>query len=605
MPRRARLFVFLGLAIALVCVTGVCAGAAPDGSIREKEADVADAQDRLMEIRIEASAAEASYNNALYEMNQLNGQITRTTDDLKDAKGRLAEAKKRLEVRAAQVYKSGNLAFMDVLVGVDNFSEFASRLDLWVRLLDRERTEFLEFREARNELAARRARLEAQREQRVDAVDTAIAQKQRANKAETQAEAYLNSLNAELRDAIQAAQDRQAAQARAAAAAKVEKAAAPEDAPAAERVPVEEPEPEPIPEVQVSQVKQDPVPRANLQSEQAAAEREAAAQAAAERAKRLAQQRAAERQVARQAAPRTAKQEAREKSERQAAREEAERKAEQAARRAAIEEAAAEQAAAERQAARRAAERRAEQRAADRRAEERAAEASASASAAEEAAATRAAERRAEQQAEAGASASAAAEKAADRRAEERVAEASASTSASASASSSSQDSRRRGGGRGDGRKASSSASATASASSSASGSSGRGALGGGVGDSGGDVLAVAQEHLGTPYVASPPGPCSAFKAEDCSCFTMLVFQEFGIALPDSPGGQMGYGTPVNGAPQAGDLLFWSEDNSGYITHVGIAMGDGTTIHASIYTGEVTITGINYVRGYVGARRLL
>ena len=124
----------------------------------------------------------------------------------------------------------------------------------------------------------------------------------------------------------------------------------------------------------------------------------------------------------------------------------------------------------------------------------------------------------------------------------------------------------------------------------------------------GGDVLAVAQQHLGTPYVLSPPGPCSAFEAEDCSCFTMLVFQEFGIALPDSPGGQMGYGTPVNGAPQAGDLLFWSEDGSGYITHVGIAMGDGTTIHASsdvVGVGEVTITNINYIPGYVGARRLL
>jgi cell wall-associated NlpC family hydrolase len=85
----------------------------------------------------------------------------------------------------------------------------------------------------------------------------------------------------------------------------------------------------------------------------------------------------------------------------------------------------------------------------------------------------------------------------------------------------------------------------------------------------------------------------------------MLVYQEFGIALPDSPGGQMGYGTPVSGAPQAGDLLFWSEDGSGVITHVGIAMGDGTTIHASNYAGEVTITDINYVSGYVGARRLL
>ena len=584
MPRRASLFVFLGLAIALVFVTGISAGAEPDGSIRAKKSDVAAAQDRLVEIRLEASSAEAAYNNSLYEMNQLNGQITRTTEDLRAAKERLAVAKKALEERAAQVYKSGNVAFMDVLVGVDNFSEFASRLNLWVRLLDRERAEFLEVREARNDLAARRDSLEAQREQRVAAVETAIAQRERANEAKAQAEAYLNSLNAELRDAIQAAQDRQAAQARAAAATMVEKA--PE--------PVEEPEP--IPEVQVSQVKQARVPRADLQSERAAAERQAAARAAAERAERLAERRAAEREAARKAAKqaaaereaarlaaaKAARQEAREEAqrqaelaaqraaERQAARKEAERQAELAARRAEIEEAAAEQAAAEREAARLAAERRAERRA-DRRAEERVAES-----------------------AEASASASAAAEEAAAERGTEERAETSASASASAP---SSKGSGGGGGGWGDSAGASS-ASATASASASGA------PAGGGVSGSGDDVLAVADDHLGTPYGFSPPGPCVAFEAEDCSCFTMLVFQEFGIALPDSPGGQMGYGTPVYGSPQAGDLLFWSEDGSGYITHVGIAMGDGTTIHAQVHN-EVTITSINNIAGYVGARRLL
>src|SRR5919112_3675865 len=411
MPRRASMFVFLGLAIALVLVTGISAGAAPDGSIRTKKADVAEAQDRLMEIRMQASAAEASYNNALYEMNQLNGQISRTKDHLEDAKERVAESKESLEERAAQVYKSGNVAFMDVLVGVDNFSEFAARLDLWVRLLDRERTEFLEFRDARNQLAERRARLVAEREQRVAAVETAIAQKERADKAEARAEAYLNSLNAELREAIGAAQDRKGAQPGAAVAAVGEKA----------RNPKTGDDPEPIPEVEVSQVKQAPVPRADLQSEQAAAEREAAAQAAARRAQRLAEQRAAERQAAREAAEQAAEQaaaereaarmtklaaeeeareEAREEAqrraelaaqraaERQAAREEAEHEAEQAARRAAIEEAAAEQAAAEREAARMAAERRAKPAAAEERAAERAeASASASAAAAEEAAA--------------------------------------------------------------------------------------------------------------------------------------------------------------------------------------------------------------------------
>jgi cell wall-associated NlpC family hydrolase len=585
MPRRAGLFVFLGLAIALVFVTGISAGAEPDGSIRSKKADIAAAQDRLVEIRLEASSAQAAYNNVLYEMNQLNGQITRTTEDLRAAKKRLAVAKKALEDRAAQVYKSGNVAYMDVLVGVDNFSEFASRLNLWVRLLARERVEFLEVREARDELAARRDRLEAQREQRVAAVETAIAQGKRANEAEAQAEAYLNSLNAELRDEIRAAQDRQAAQARAAAASMVEKASKPE--------PVDEPEP--IPEVQVSQVKQARVPRADLQSERAAARREAAAKAAAERAERLAQKRAAERKAARKAAEqaakqaaaerRAARQEAREEAQRQAelaaqraaerraAREQAEREAERAARRAAIEEAAAEQAAAEREAAKLAAERRTERRA-EQRAAERRAEASASASAAAE---------------------EKAAERGAEGRAEKRV-EASASASASSSASApSSKDSGRDGGGA----TAASSASTSASASSSPAPGGG-----GGVSALGGDVLAVADDHLGTPYVFSPPGPCVAFEAEDCSCFTMLVFQEFGIALPDSPGGQMGYGTPVHGAPQAGDLLFWSEDGSGYITHVGIAIGDGTTIHAQVHN-EVTITSINYVEGYVGARRLL
>jgi cell wall-associated NlpC family hydrolase/peptidoglycan hydrolase CwlO-like protein len=584
------LFVFLGLAIALVLVTGISAGAEPDGTIRAKKADIAAAQDRLMEIRLEAGSAEAAYNNALYEMNQLSGQITRTTEDLEVAKERLAVAKKALELRAAQVYKSGDVAFMDVLVGVDDFSEFASRLNLWVKLLDGERAEFLEVREARNELAARRDRLEAQREQRVVAVETAIAQRERANEAEAQASGYLDSLNAELRGAIRAAQDRQAAQARAAAAAMAEKAQEPVV------------EPEPIPEVQVSQVKQAGVPRADLQSERAAAERKAAARAAAERAERLAEERAAEREAARKAAEqaaaereaarlaaaKVARQEAREEAQRraelaarraakrQAAREEAERKAEQAARRAEIEEAAAEQAAAEREAARLAAERRTERRTEERAAERAEASASASAAAEEETSAERWTKRRAKERAEASASASA---------------------SASAPAVSS-KGSDRGGGGRDEG---ASSASATASASASGTPAGGGGGRVSGLGD---DVLAVADDHLGTPYEFSPPGPCVAFEAEDCSCFTMLVFQEFGIALPDSPGGQMGYGTPVHGAPQAGDLLFWSEDGSGYITHVGIAMGDGTTIHAQVHN-EVTITGINYIAGYVGARRLL
>ena len=119
-------------------------------------------------------------------------------------------------------------------------------------------------------------------------------------------------------------------------------------------------------------------------------------------------------------------------------------------------------------------------------------------------------------------------------------------------------------------------------------------------------MVAEGQRYLGTPYVLGGPLECVPYEAMDCACFTMTVYSEFGISLPDNPGAQMGYGTPVSGAPAAGDLLFWSEDGSGVITHVGIAMGDGTTIHASVYAGAVVQgTPINAIPGYVGARRLL
>src|SRR5918994_2800833 len=120
----------------------------------------------------------------------------------------------------------------------------------------------------------------------------------------------------------------------------------------------------------------------------------------------------------------------------------------------------------------------------------------------------------------------------------------------------------------------------------------------------GGGVLGEAKGWLGVPYDYSHSAGQTR-KAVDCSAFTAAVYKKFGIALPDSPAGQMGMGTPVSGTPKAGDLVFWSEDRSGVPTHVGIANGDGTTTHSSSFTGEVSVTPMKYINGYLGARRLI
>ena len=106
---------------------------------------------------------------------------------------------------------------------------------------------------------------------------------------------------------------------------------------------------------------------------------------------------------------------------------------------------------------------------------------------------------------------------------------------------------------------------------------------------SGESVVAQAHSYVGTPYGAY---------GLDCSGFTSAVYADLGVSLPDDPVAQYSYGVPSEAA--AGDLVFFDEAGYG-ISHVGIATGYGTVIHASTYYGTITETPISQVPGYVGA----
>ena len=106
---------------------------------------------------------------------------------------------------------------------------------------------------------------------------------------------------------------------------------------------------------------------------------------------------------------------------------------------------------------------------------------------------------------------------------------------------------------------------------------------------SGQAVVGEAYGWIGTPYGAY---------GVDCSGLTSLVFAQFGVYLPDDPASQYSYGVPSYG--KAGDLVFFDEHGYG-ISHVGIATGYGTVIHASTYYGTVVESSMQYIPGYVGA----
>jgi cell wall-associated NlpC family hydrolase len=126
---------------------------------------------------------------------------------------------------------------------------------------------------------------------------------------------------------------------------------------------------------------------------------------------------------------------------------------------------------------------------------------------------------------------------------------------------------------------------------------------------SGRDVVRVARRHIGTRYRRSPPHPCRAYRKEDCSCHTKVVFRKFGRHLPDNPPDQWKRGKRIRKKSnlRPGDLVFFDENRNGKLQpwdHVGIYSGNGHLIHASSYFGRVVESKMKYIRGYWGAKRL-
>jgi cell wall-associated NlpC family hydrolase len=112
-------------------------------------------------------------------------------------------------------------------------------------------------------------------------------------------------------------------------------------------------------------------------------------------------------------------------------------------------------------------------------------------------------------------------------------------------------------------------------------------------------VIAIAMQYLGVPYVWGGSSPSQGF---DCSGLISYVYAQIGISLPHHAASIYGYGVPVSyDELQPADLVFFSG-----LGHMGMYIGGGQFIHAP-HTGDVVkISSMSERTGsYVGARRIL
>ena len=117
-------------------------------------------------------------------------------------------------------------------------------------------------------------------------------------------------------------------------------------------------------------------------------------------------------------------------------------------------------------------------------------------------------------------------------------------------------------------------------------------------------LVALAKQYLGTPYVLGGNGPSSF----DCSGFTKYIYAQFGYTLNRTATDQLQNGVSVSRSElQPGDLVFFKYNTSKPVSHVGIYIGGGEFIHASTNRYVVQIDQMNsghYDNVYVYARRV-
>jgi cell wall-associated NlpC family hydrolase len=121
-------------------------------------------------------------------------------------------------------------------------------------------------------------------------------------------------------------------------------------------------------------------------------------------------------------------------------------------------------------------------------------------------------------------------------------------------------------------------------------------------GDRYADVVPIAEQYLGVPYVWGGASP-SGF---DCSGLVMYVYAQVGVSLPHYTVAQYDYADSVSVSKsqlEPGDLVFFAN-----LGHVGIYVGNGEFIHAP-HTGDVvridSLSSGWYASNYDGAKRIL
>ena len=129
----------------------------------EAEKTIGTVYEQLHAIQIELDTATAELKQVQADRIRLDQDITKTEEELKAAQERLQSREKVFYKRVRDIYINGRLSYLDVVVGSKDFSDFANRMEMLKRILQADMELINTIKTEREEIASKKAKLEADR----------------------------------------------------------------------------------------------------------------------------------------------------------------------------------------------------------------------------------------------------------------------------------------------------------------------------------------------------------------------------------------------------------------------------------------------------------
>ncbi|MDR1776131.1 MAG: C40 family peptidase [Actinomycetes bacterium] len=182
--------------------------------IKAAQAQADAAQEKLDKLATQTEMASEDYYAAKAQTEATTKKIKQTERELDAARQSLAEAKSQLATRSADMYRDGELSFLQLLTGVDSLKDLISRIELLQRVAQNDADLIVAVREAKAQIELTKADLEAQRATQKKHEAAELKELKRVQGLVSEQKSYLASLSAKIKKLMAEERARQEAEER-------------------------------------------------------------------------------------------------------------------------------------------------------------------------------------------------------------------------------------------------------------------------------------------------------------------------------------------------------------------------------------------------------